>query len=161
MPDAHESCRKAPSQPHNCSRFIVYTKPCAKAQGGICFFARKFTGMVLRSSGAIRDFRDDPSFVRKLLLASLIEAAARVHDQPHASRSQNVCTDGRIIVPTTSPDVILASDKKFRHRLCAEIPGHCEVSDLVTTKIRDLAWPISLMPVCRYQDPGMPPNSRK
>jgi hypothetical protein len=46
MPDAHESCRKAPSQPHNCSRFIVYTKPSGKAQEAIAFFARKFTGLV-------------------------------------------------------------------------------------------------------------------
>ena len=52
MPDAHESCRKAPSQPHNCSRFIVYTKPCGKAQGGICLFARKFTRMVRGSDQA-------------------------------------------------------------------------------------------------------------
>jgi len=48
MPDAHESCRKAPSQPHNCSRFIVYTKPSGKAQEAIAFFPRKFTGLVPR-----------------------------------------------------------------------------------------------------------------
>ena len=46
MPDAHESCRNAPDQPHNCSRFIVYSKECAKAQGAFEIFARKFTELV-------------------------------------------------------------------------------------------------------------------
>jgi hypothetical protein len=38
--------QKAPRQPPNCSRFIVYTKLLAKVQVGIDFSARKFTGMV-------------------------------------------------------------------------------------------------------------------
>ena len=46
MPDAHESCRNAPSQPHKCSRFTVYIKPSGKTQECICFLARKFTEMV-------------------------------------------------------------------------------------------------------------------
>jgi len=46
MPDAHESCRNAPSQPHKCSRFIVYTKAYEKAQGAICFFDGELTAMV-------------------------------------------------------------------------------------------------------------------
>src|SRR5215472_5284370 len=46
MPDAHESCRNAPSQPHNCSRFIFYSNEYGKVQEAIDFFARKFTGLV-------------------------------------------------------------------------------------------------------------------
>src|SRR5215471_11752330 len=46
MPDAHESCRNAPSQPHKCSRFTVYIKPSGKTQECICFLARKFTEVV-------------------------------------------------------------------------------------------------------------------
>src|SRR5499427_2330844 len=49
MPDAPESCRKAPSQPHNCSRFIVYSKPRKKVQALIDFFAEMFTGRVQMS----------------------------------------------------------------------------------------------------------------
>src|SRR5579872_1375876 len=52
MPDAHESCRKAPSQPHKCSRFIVYTNPQEKAQALIDFFVGMFTGRVHPPSGA-------------------------------------------------------------------------------------------------------------
>ena len=51
MPDAHESCRKAPSQPHNCSRFIVYTNPCKKVQALIDFFAGFFTERVPAAKG--------------------------------------------------------------------------------------------------------------
>ena len=44
---ARELQKNAPSQPHNCSRFIVYSTWMRKsARGGIRFFARKFTGMV-------------------------------------------------------------------------------------------------------------------
>jgi len=34
MPDAHESCRKAPSQPHKCSRFILYSRRVRKIASG-------------------------------------------------------------------------------------------------------------------------------
>ena len=44
MPDAHESCRNAPSQPHKCSRFIVYTNPRKKVQALIDFSEGLFTG---------------------------------------------------------------------------------------------------------------------
>ena len=47
MPDAHESCTNAPSQPHNCSRFIVYTNLFPKVQALIDFSAGLFTGRVL------------------------------------------------------------------------------------------------------------------
>lgn len=46
LPDAHESCRKTPSQPHACSRFIVYSKECRKVQAPIQIFAGKFMEMV-------------------------------------------------------------------------------------------------------------------
>src|SRR5579863_2131759 len=41
MPDAHESCRKAPSQPHKCSRFIVYSRGRPKSARGKIWERRK------------------------------------------------------------------------------------------------------------------------
>lgn len=43
LPDAHESC-KAPDQPPNCSRFIVYTRGWQKSARGNRFFRRKVYG---------------------------------------------------------------------------------------------------------------------
>jgi hypothetical protein len=60
MPDAHESCRNAPDQPHACSRFIVYNKEFTKAQEGIQIFAGKFTDLVL--NGGVK-----PAFQRRLV----------------------------------------------------------------------------------------------
>ncbi len=50
MPDAHESCRNAPSQPHKCSRFIVYTNPRKKVQALIDFSVGMFIGRVHEAS---------------------------------------------------------------------------------------------------------------
>jgi len=42
--------QKAPSQPHNCSRFIVYSKTRKKVQALIDFFVEMFTGWVPMSA---------------------------------------------------------------------------------------------------------------
>ena len=53
MPDAHESCKIAPSQPHNCSRFIVYSTCRRRSARGDLIFPRK--GYRSGSPGAVRE----------------------------------------------------------------------------------------------------------
>ena len=97
----------------------------------------------------------------KLLLASFVEVTSCVHQQLNATGSEDARANRWIVVAAACSNVILRVDEQFRHRFGSEIPWHREVSNLVATEIRDLPWPIPLMPIRRYEDPAVAPYLRK
>lgn len=90
-----------------------------------------------------------------------MQISFRVHQQFHAAVSQNARTEGRIVVTATSSNIILRCDKKFCHGFRAEIRRHNNVPHFVASYVRNLSWPVTLMPVSGDQNPSTTANFRK